>query len=70
MELTSSAKRSVGSPLSELLKHNYHAILYVAAERKCICPEPMSGSGDMTVPPEPPGGEHNMRRKNNTMSRS
>ena len=26
------------------------------AERKCVCPEPMSGSGDVTVPPEPPGG--------------
>ena len=26
------------------------------AERKCICPEPTSGSGDMTLLPEPPGG--------------
>lgn len=33
------------------LYHNH-----VAAERKCICPEPMSGSGDMVPFPEPPGG--------------
>ncbi len=34
-------------------------LLYCAAERHCVCPSPMVGSGEPpTHPPEPPGGTY------------